>query len=185
LLLTIAGILRPDRGTLKTFGRAPTLLTLGAGFDPDLTGRENVYLNGAFLGFSRGKMDAVLPEILQFSGLGRFMDVPLRKYSAGMRARLAFSIAACIEPEILLLDEVLGVGDEEFRQRSRARILDLIKTAKAIVVATHDLTFVEEICSRALWLHEGESVAYGDPAEVVRRYQELVRRAPPVIRAVS
>jgi ABC-type polysaccharide/polyol phosphate transport system ATPase subunit len=185
LLLTIAGILKPDRGTLRTFGRTPTLLTLGAGFDPDLTGRENVYLNGAFLGISRAKMTELMPEIVDFSGLGEFIDVPLRKYSAGMRTRLGFATAAHIEPDILLLDEVLGVGDEEFRERSRNRILELIGAASAIVVVTHDLSFVVNTCTKAIWLHEGQTVAIGDPADVVRRYKEFSAVAPTVIRAVS
>lgn len=184
LLLTIAGILKPDRGVMLTFGRTSTLLTLGAGFDPDLTGRENIFLNGAFLGFRRSKIEEILPDIIEFSGLGAFIDVPLRKYSTGMRTRLGFSIAANVEPQILLLDEVLGVGDPEFQVRSRQRIRELIEKAKAIVIVSQDMSFVEKTCTRALWLHEGRTAAFGEPSDVVARYQTHVRSAPTVVRAL-
>jgi ABC-type polysaccharide/polyol phosphate transport system ATPase subunit len=184
LLLAIAGILKPDRGVMLTFGSASTLLTLGAGFDPDLTGRENVFLNGAFLGFRRSKIATLLPEIIDFSGLGGFIDVPLRKYSTGMRTRLAFSIAAHVDPEILLLDEVLGVGDPEFQVRSRQRIHELMDRAKAIVIVSQDLAFVEKTCTKALWLHEGRAAAFGSPAEIVARYRAHANDAPTVIRAL-
>ncbi|MGE5689080.1 MAG: ABC transporter ATP-binding protein [Pseudomonadota bacterium] len=185
LLLAIAGILKPDRGTMQTFGRVSTLLTLGAGFDPDMTGRENVFLNGAFLGFDREKIEQAFPAIVEFSGLASFIDVPLRKYSAGMQARLAFAVASHVDPEILLLDELLGVGDEEFRQRSRQRMLELMAAANVIVLVSHDLAFVRETCTKVLWLHEGQTAAFGDPASVVARYQTHAADAPPRLRSVA
>jgi ABC-type polysaccharide/polyol phosphate transport system ATPase subunit len=182
LLLAIAGILKPDRGVLKTFGRTSTLLTLGAGFDEDLTGRQNIFLNGAFLGFSRARLQRLVPAIVEFSGLGEFIDVPLRKYSAGMRTRLGFSIAAHVEPEILLLDEVLGVGDDEFRRRSRERIFELMEAANAIVIVSHDLNFIEQTCTKALWLNEGRTIAFGDPRTVTQRYAAYMQQADGVVR---
>lgn len=170
LLLTIAGILRPDTGLIRTFGRPSTLLTIGAGFESDLTGRENIYLNAALLGFSRRWIERRVKRIISFSELDRFIDVPLRKYSTGMRARLGFSIAAFTEPDILLIDEVLGVGDETFKQKSRGKILELMGQAKAIIVVSHQMDFVRQTCNKALWLHEGQVAAWGDASEVVERY---------------
>jgi ABC-type polysaccharide/polyol phosphate transport system ATPase subunit len=122
LLLALAGIIHPDRGSIETLGLTPTLLTLTTGFEPDLSGRQNIYLQGAYFGFGRSKIDERLDEIIEFSELGSFIDVPIRKYSTGMRVRLAFSIAAHVEPEILLIDEVLGVGDAAFLAKSRAKL---------------------------------------------------------------
>lgn len=185
LLLAIAGILRPDAGVVETSGRSSTLLTLGAGFEPDLTGRQNIYLNGAYLGFSRARIEEHLDEIVEFSDLGELIDAPLRKYSSGMRARLGFSIAAYVEPEILLLDEVLGVGDAAFQRKSKAKLEELIEHARAIVVVSHSMGFVTETCDKALWLDRGRVAALGEPAEVVERYvSETERRGGP-LRAVS
>jgi ABC-type polysaccharide/polyol phosphate transport system ATPase subunit len=170
LLLTIAGILRPDRGVVYTAGGS-TLLTLGAGFEPDLTGRQNVLLNAAYLGFTRAKTRERMREIVAFAELGDFIDAPLRTYSTGMRARLAFSVAAHVEPEILLLDEVLGVGDAAFHRKSTAKLRELMKQARAIIVVTHNLSFVAEVCTSALWLEEGRVIEYGQGGSVAARYQ--------------
>jgi teichoic acid transport system ATP-binding protein len=175
LLLTLAGVLRPDEGRVRTFGRT-TLLTLGAGFESDLSGRENVFLNGALLGFSRRRIEELIDDIHEFSGLGEFFDAPIAAYSTGMRARLGFSIAAHIEPEILLLDEVLGVGDVEFRQRSERKIAELIGKASSIVLVSHHLSFMEEICNRVLWLNEGELVRDGRPSDVLGEYSAFSDR---------
>jgi ABC-type polysaccharide/polyol phosphate transport system ATPase subunit len=184
LLLTIAGIVKPDAGVIRTWGRTSTLLALGAGFEPDLTGRENIYLNAALLGMTRREMDERIDDIVDFSELGDFIDVPLRKYSSGMRARLGFSIASTIEPDILLLDEVLGVGDASFRVKSRERLEDLLVKAKAIVLVSHNLNFVREMCERALWLNEGRVVACGDARVVVDEYEETAKRHTGPVRAV-
>ena len=170
LLLTIAGILQPDRGRIATFGHTSALLSLGIGFETEATGLENIYLNGAFLGLSQRQIDAKLDEIVAFSELGPFLDAPLRTYSSGMLQRLGFSVAAHIEPDILLLDEVLGVGDAAFQAKCVAKLEDLIDKASAIVVVTHSTQFVLEKCSQALWLHEGTVAEFGDPSETVERY---------------
>jgi len=182
LMLVLAGILRPDTGVVRAFGRTSALLTLGAGFQPELAGRENIFLSGAFLGQSRRTMNELVEPITQFSGLGEFIDVPIRKYSAGMRARLGFSIATHIEPDILLLDEVLGVGDLEFKQRSRDRIQELVKRARSIIVVSHDLTFVEKTCTRCLWLEDGRVASFGPPDEVVEEYRAAARVAGAAVR---
>jgi len=170
LLRVIAGILRPDAGSVETHGRRPTLLSLGAGFEDELTGRENIYLDAAFLGFSRDDVARYFDRIVEFSELGKFIDVPVRKYSTGMRSRLGFSIAAHIEPEILLLDEILSVGDAGFQEKSLTKIRDLMDNAKSIVVVTHDSEFVRATCTKVLWLHEGRVRGYGEPDETVERY---------------
>jgi ABC-type polysaccharide/polyol phosphate transport system ATPase subunit len=185
LLLAVAGILRPDMGFIETSGRSSTLLTVGAGFEPDLTGRQNIYLNGAYLGFPRATIDERLDEIVEFSDLGEFIDAPLRKYSSGMRARLGFSIAAHVEPEILLLDEVLGVGDAAFRRKSKAKLGELIQRARAIVVVSHSMGFVADTCDRVLWLDRGNAAAFGDPHEVIERYVSETEARKGPLRAVS
>jgi ABC-type polysaccharide/polyol phosphate transport system ATPase subunit len=170
LLLAIAGILRPQRGVIYT-ATGSTLLTLGAGFEPDLTGRQNILLNAAYLGFSRAKIREQMREIIEFTELGDFIDAPLRTYSTGMRTRLAFSVAVHVEPEIVLLDEVLGVGDAAFQKKSTAKIRRLMAQARAIMVVTHNLTFVREVCTSALWLEDGCVVEYGDSRLVAAHYE--------------
>ena len=175
LLLALAGILAPSEGSVEMFGGTSTLLTIGAGFDGDLTGRDNIDLAGAFLGIPHQDMARITPEIIEFADIGPFIDAPLRTYSTGMRARLGFSIATSAIPDILLLDEVLGTGDQTFRAKSQARIRDLIKTAKAVVVVTHDLGYVTEFCNRAILVERGGIVAQGEPAEIVTIYRDRVR----------
>jgi lipopolysaccharide transport system ATP-binding protein len=185
LLLAIAGILRPDRGRIATFGRTSALLSLGVGFEPEATGLENLYLNGAFLGLSQRQIDARRDEIVEFSELGQFIDAPLRTYSNGMRQRLGFSIAVHSEPDILLLDEVLSVGDASFQAKCVARLEELIGRARAIVVVSHSATFVAERCSRALWLHEGTVAEFGRPRETVERYMEAMATLDGPVRQVE
>lgn len=170
LLMTLTGILEPDEGNMKIDGVVSTLLTLGAGFMPDLTGHDNIYLNGAFLGLSKKEIDEKYQEIVEFSELGEFIHTPIKNYSAGMKARLGFSIAASIEPDILLIDEVLGVGDVTFRKKCEVRLRELMKQARAIVVVTHQMEFVTELCSNALWLDKGKIMAFGEPNYVVNEY---------------
>ena len=177
LLLVLAGILKPDVGTLRVGGSVSTLLTIGAGFDQDLTGRDNIYLNGAFLGLTKRQIDARIDEIIEFSELGEFIDVAIRRYSSGMRARLGFAIATTIEPDILLLDEVLGVGDAAFRDKSKERLRELVERSQAIVVVAHDMGFVNEMCSRAMWLRDGMVAAIGEPSEVTAAYGQWVRES--------
>jgi len=177
LLQALAGIITPSEGSVEVHGRVSSLLTLGAGFDQELTGRENIVLAGAFLGMEGRDFAGRLDGIVEFADLGEFIDAPLRTYSAGMRARLGFSIATSVDPDILLLDEVLGTGDQVFRAKSKARVLELVKAAKAIVLVTHDMNWVTEYCNRAILLEQGRVVAEGDPAEVVAVHEEHSERA--------
>jgi ABC-type polysaccharide/polyol phosphate transport system ATPase subunit len=177
LLQTLAGIILPSEGVVEVRGHISALMTLGAGFDNDLTGRENVLLAGAFLGHSHEEMQGRLPGILEFADLGPFIDAPLKTYSSGMRARLGFSIATAVDPDILLVDEVLATGDERFREKSKARIAEMVKAAKAIIMVTHDLEWVTEFCNRALLLDHGEIVKEGEPADLVGLYKERSAQA--------
>jgi len=176
LLLALAGILEPSEGEIVTHGRVSTLLTLGAGFELDLTGRDNIDLAGAFLGIPQAQMDALNPSIVEFADIGPFIDAPVKTYSSGMRARLGFAIATSITPDILLLDEVLGTGDQTFRARSQARVRDLVGKARAIVLVTHDLTTVREFCNRAILIEKGHLIHDGEPDEVVALYRDRVAR---------
>jgi ABC-type polysaccharide/polyol phosphate transport system ATPase subunit len=151
-----------------------TLRTLGAGFELELSGRDNIDLVGAFLGIDHRQMAELAPSIVEFADIGPFIDAPVKTYSTGMKARLGFAIATAITPDILLLDEVLGTGDQTFRARSQARIRELVGKAKAIVLVTHDLTYVTEFCNRAMLLERGQIIREGEPAEVVQLYRDRV-----------
>jgi ABC-type polysaccharide/polyol phosphate transport system ATPase subunit len=170
LLLVIAGILQPDAGSISVAGRTSALLTIGAGFEPELTGRQNIYLNGAYLGLAEKTIRWLEPAIVDFAELGDFIDAPVRTYSTGMRSRLGFAIASHIDPDILLLDEVLGVGDLEFQQKSEAKLQALIEQARSIVIVSHSMDFVTKMCTKALWLHEGAVRALGTPDDVLPDY---------------
>ena len=176
LLLTIANVLRADAGVLTTYGRSPTLLTLGAGFQQDLTGRENIWLNAAYLGFGRAKTEQHLEAIIDFSELGQFIEAPVSTYSTGMRARLGFSIAVHLDPQILLLDEVLGVGDPSFKRKSRKKMDDLMERADAIVVVSHSVRFVNDVATKVLWLDRGRLRAFGEPEEIMAEYVEASKQ---------
>ena len=173
LLQVLAGILVPSTGSIAVRGRISSLLTLGAGFDQDLDGRDNIRLAGAFLGMDKAEIDDRQEGIIEFADLGEFIDAPLRVYSSGMRARLGFSIATSVDPDVLLLDEVLATGDQVFREKSKARVLELVRSAKAIVLVTHDMAWVTEYCNRAILLERGHVVAEGDPEDVVSTYRDL------------
>jgi ABC-type polysaccharide/polyol phosphate transport system ATPase subunit len=183
LLLALAGILQPNEGTITLHGQVSTLLTLGAGFEPEISGRDNIALAGAFLGIDRKTIDELTPSIIEFTDIGPFIDAAVNTYSSGMRARLGFSIATAITPDILLLDEVLGTGDQDFRARSQARIRDLVDRAKAIILVTHDLTYVTEFCNRAILMEKGQILFDGSPAETVALYRERVRQKKKVLEA--
>jgi ABC-type polysaccharide/polyol phosphate transport system ATPase subunit len=172
LLQVLAGIITPSAGVVEVDGHISSLLTLGAGFDGDLSGRDNIRLAGAFMGLDHRWVDERLPSIVDYADLGPFIDAPIKTYSSGMRARLGFAIATSVEPDILLLDEVLSTGDAAFRAKSKARVLELVRQAKAIVLVTHDMGWVTEYCNKAMLLEKGRIVAEGDPAEVVRVHQE-------------
>jgi ABC-type polysaccharide/polyol phosphate transport system ATPase subunit len=172
LLQVLAGIILPSEGSVEVRGHVSSLLTLGAGFDQDLSGRENILLAGAFMGLDDGLVRQLLPSIVEYADLGQFIDTPIKTYSSGMRARLGFAIATSVDPDILLLDEVLATGDAEFREKSKARVIDLVKAAKGIVLVTHDMVWVEEYCNRAILLEKGRVVIEGKPSEVVRAHLE-------------
>ena len=172
LLQVLAGIITPSSGVVEVDGHVSSLLTLGAGFDAELTGRDNIRLAGAFMGMDHAWVEGKLPSIVDYAELGDFIDAPIKTYSSGMRARLGFAIATSVEPDILLLDEVLATGDAAFRAKSKVRVLELVKQAKAIVLVTHDMAWVTEYCNRALLLEKGRLIAEGDPADVVALHQE-------------
>ena len=167
LLKAIARVIPPTTGRVRVWGRVAPLLELGAGFDYELTGRENVYLNGTVLGLGRRDVRSRIDEIVAFAGIGAFADAPVRTYSSGMVARLGFAIATSVDAEILLIDEVLSVGDAEFRRRSADRIEEFRQRGKTIVVVSHDPDAIQRLCSRAVRLDRGALVADGAPAEVL------------------
>ncbi|HET7026330.1 MAG TPA: ABC transporter ATP-binding protein [Candidatus Limnocylindrales bacterium] len=171
-LQVLAGIIRPSEGIVDVRGQISGLLTLGAGFDQELTGRENILLAGAFLGLDEDLVSDLLPAIIEYADLGDFIDAPIKVYSSGMRARLGFSIATSVDPDILLLDEVLATGDATFREKSKARVIELVKAAKAVVLVTHDMAWVTEYCNRAILIEKGEVVVEGEPEEVVEVHRE-------------
>jgi homopolymeric O-antigen transport system ATP-binding protein len=177
LLQVLAGIIRPSEGVVDVRGHVSGLLTLGAGFDRELSGSDNILLGGAFLGLDDDVTRRLLPSIIEYAELGDFIDQPLKTYSSGMRARLGFAIATSVDPDILLLDEVLATGDAAFRAKSKARVIDIVKAAKAVVLVTHDMSWVTEYCNRALLIEKGALIMEGDPAEVVAVHQAHMEEA--------
>ena len=166
LLKIIAGIMRPSEGYVETCGTVAPMLELGSGFELEMTGRENIYLNGAILGYSEELINAHFNEIVDFSELYQFIDVPIRGYSSGMLARLAFSVATVIRPEILIVDEILAVGDDVFQAKSRAKMMELMDGGSTVLFVSHDMDQIREICHRVLWIENGE-VRMTGPAETV------------------
>ncbi|MCP4424101.1 MAG: ABC transporter ATP-binding protein, partial [Chloroflexi bacterium] len=167
LLKVVARVLRPTTGRIRINGRVAPLLELGAGFDRELTGRENIYLNGAILGFSEQDLKSRVDRIVEFAGLEDFIDAPLRTYSTGMTARLGFSIATDVRPEILIVDEILGVGDAAFQTKSYERIKKYKGEGTTILLVTHSLSSIKEMCSRAMWLNYGKAIAVGDTDYII------------------
>jgi ABC-type polysaccharide/polyol phosphate transport system ATPase subunit len=157
-------------------GHVSSLLSLGAGFDNDLSGRDNIRLAGAFMGLAHADLEERLPGMVEFADLGPFIDAPIKTYSSGMKARLGFAIATSVEPDILLLDEVLSTGDASFREKSKGRVLELVEDAKAIVLVTHDMQWVTEYCNKAMLIEQGRIVASGTPEEVVEIHREHSER---------
>lgn len=175
LLAALAGLLPVESG--QVYARSqPTLLGVGSALQPDVSGRRNVFLGGLALGMTRAQVSDRFDEIVRFAGVQEYIDLPLRAYSSGMKARLLFSVATALAPEILVIDEALAVGDEEFRSRSRMRIEELRKTAGTVFVVTHNLNHVLDTCTRVLWLHQGVLLADGPPDAVVAQYRGWVHR---------
>ena len=180
LLKMMANIHQPTKGSITTDGRISALLELGAGFHPDLSGRENIYLNASILGLPRREVDAIFDDIVEFSGLAEFIDSPVRHYSSGMFVRLGFSVAVHVEPQILIIDEVIAVGDEEFQRRCFEHLYKLRNDGVTIVMVTHSLNLVRTMCDRAAWLDHGVLMAEGPAADVVHEYVEKVDAAEKV-----
>ena len=176
-LQVLAGIIGPSEGSVDVRGHVSGLLTLGAGFDKELSGVDNILLGGAFLGLDDAVTRRLMPSIIEYAELGEFIDAPLKTYSSGMRARLGFAIATSIDPDILLLDEVLATGDASFRAKSKARVIEIVKAAKAVVLVTHDMNWVTEYCNRALLIERGLVVMEGEPAEVVAVHEAHMEAA--------
>lgn len=172
LLKVISGILKPTEGSISTAGSVVPMLELGSGFDQDLTGRENIFLNGSILGYSEEFLNQKYNEIVRFSELEKFIDVPIRNYSSGMLARLAFSVATVVNPEILIVDEILSVGDEDFQKKSRDRMLELMSGGTTVLFVSHQLSQIREMCSRVLWLEHGTVRMIGNTDEVCDHYQK-------------
>ncbi len=177
LLSLISGLAKPDRGSVVVHGRVAPLLELGAGFHPDLTGRENLLLNAALMGFTEKEIRSKQDDVIDFSGISEFIDEPMRTYSTGMRLRLAFSIAVNVEPEILIVDEVLAVGDQAFTQKSLERILALRKNGKTFICVSHSPMLLKSLCDRGLWLDSGELMMQGPIGEVLAAYHGDVVQA--------
>lgn len=171
ILKIISGIMKPTEGTVERRGNIVPMLELGSGFDMDLSGRENVFLNGAILGYEKQFLYDRYDEILDFSELHDFINMPLRNYSSGMIMRLAFSIATVVEPEILIVDEILAVGDENFQRKSRARMMELMSGGTTVLFVSHDLNQIREMCNRVVWLDGGTVRLQGECKEVCDQYR--------------
>jgi teichoic acid transport system ATP-binding protein len=174
LLKILAEITEPTEGEIYINGRLTALIELGAGFHPELSGRENIYLNGAILGLSKDDVDAKLDQIIEFADLKDFVDTPVKRYSSGMYVRLGFSIAASVDSDIILVDEVLAVGDAQFKAKCFAKFRELKRLGKTIIIVSHDLALISDQCSRAILVFQGKTVESGTPKKVVDRYQQLV-----------
>lgn len=185
LLKALAGILPPAGGRLEVHGKVAPLIELSGGFSQELTGRENIYLNGAIMGFSRKQMDAKIERIIEFAELGEFIDAPLSTYSSGMKGRLGFAVATDVDPEILLLDEVFAVGDASFKKKAEARTRSFFESDRTVITVSHSLQIVRELCDRAMYLRFGDVVADGEPSDVIERYLEDVEKSSEKARGSS
>jgi len=173
LLRIIAGIIPPNEGECLVAGKISLLAGLGTGFSNHQTGRENAMLYGSILGYSESQMIEILPLIVEFSGLQEFIEEPLRTYSAGMKARLGLAVASAIEPEILLIDEVLGVGDPNFKEKSTDRIMEMVSDAGTVVIVSHSFGMLSNVCDRIVLMEKGKIHSVGDPKEVIKQYYQL------------
>lgn len=171
LLKIISGILKPTEGTAKVNGTLSPMIELGAGFDPDLTGRENIYLNGSVLGYSKEFMDSVQEEIIEFAGIREFIDMQIKNYSSGMQARLGFAVATMVKPQILICDEVLAVGDYKFQEKCEKRIQELMSGDTTVILVSHSIGQIRKLCSRVMWLEKGRMKAIGETQEICDLYQ--------------
>lgn len=176
LLKIVAGVMKPTKGTIKKYGNVCPMIELGAGFDMDLTARENIYLNGAILGYTKEFINEKFDEIVEFSELKDFLDVPVRNFSSGMVTRLAFSIATIVDPEILIVDEILSVGDIAFQQKSENKMRSMIKGGTTVLFVSHSLKQIESLCDRVVWLENGRIKEIGVPKQICKEYEEYMMR---------
>ena len=174
MLKVIAGVMKPTKGKVEVQGNICPMIELGAGFDPDLTARENIYLNGAVLGYSKQFIEEKFNEIVEFSELREFLDVPVRNFSSGMTARLAFSIATVVDPEILIVDEILSVGDIAFQQKSEAKMKSMIGGGTTVLYVSHSTESIKKICDKAIWLEHGKIVEMGSAKDICDKYAKSV-----------
>ena len=174
LLKVISGVFKPTEGYVDKNGKIVPLLELGAGFDPQYTGKENIYLYGAMLGYTKKFIDSKYEEIVEFSELQKFMDVPVKNYSSGMKSRLGFAIATVVEPKILILDEVLSVGDAKFRKKSENKIMSMFDSGVTVLFVSHSLEQVKRLCNKAMILEKGQLIAYGDIDPISEQYNEMI-----------
>lgn len=174
LLKVISGVFKPTEGHVEKHGKIVPLLELGAGFDLQYTGKENIYLYGAMLGYTKKFIDSKYDEIVEFSELQKFMDVPVKNYSSGMKSRLGFAIATVVEPKILILDEVLSVGDAKFRKKSENKILSMFDSGVTVLFVSHSLEQVKRLCNKAMILEKGKLIAYGDIDPISEQYSEMI-----------
>lgn len=170
LLKIIAGIMKPTKGAVVVNGTISPLIELGAGFDPDLSARENVYLNGAVLGYKRAEIKSSFEDIIDFAELWEFVDSPIKNYSSGMVARLGFSIATVRRPDILIVDEILGVGDFKFKEKCEKRMNEIISNGTTVILVSHDIKQIRKMCNKVIWLEKGRPVMYGDTEVVCNKY---------------
>jgi teichoic acid transport system ATP-binding protein len=173
----LAGVYEPDEGAIAVHGRA-TMLSVGTGFVAQLTGRENILINGAYLGYNSRAMRARSDDIIDFADIGPFIDQPVKAYSSGMRSRLGFSIAMSLQPEILIIDEILSAGDAAFRKKATGKLKEMVKSARAVIVIAHQLGFLKSVCNEMLWLYNGRVQMQGDPKKVIRAYQDFDGLSP-------
>ena len=174
MLKIVAGVLKPTKGRVQSYGNICPMIELGAGFDPDLTARENIFLNGAVMGYSKKFIESKFDEIVAFSELESFMEVPVRNFSSGMTARLAFSVATVVEPEILIVDEILSVGDLAFQQKSEEKMLNMINGGTTVLYVSHSVASIKKLCNRVIWLDHGCVREIGDAKKVCKHYVDEV-----------
>lgn len=173
LLKVVSGVMKPTKGTVKVEGVISPMIELGAGFDPELTARENIYLNGAILGYSKKFLDDKFEEIVDFSEIRDFLDVPVKNFSSGMTAKLAFSIATVVDPEILIVDEILSVGDIKFQEKSKKKMMEMINGGTTVLYVSHSLESIKDLCTKVIWLDHGKIVKMGDPKELCDEYYKF------------
>lgn len=176
MLRALAGIFSPDHGSIDLHGNSVSLLSIGIGFQKELSGRENILLSGMLLGFSEEFIRAKMQEIIEFAGIGKFIDMPVRTYSSGMFSKLAFSITAILETDIMLIDEVLSVGDEKFKKKSYNKMKSLIsKRDRTVVIVSHSLSTLADLCDVVMWMHDGKIRKIGEPAKIIAEYREFMK----------